>query len=512
MAQTAPIAPATPSPRWDALAAMLVLAACLATRLPTFGYPAATTDEQLYSAIGQAILAGELPYVDVWDRKPIGLFLLFALGHLIAGPSPLGFQLIAFAFAAAGGWLVQRIARRTVPPLTAALAGALYPVGIALLGSQSGQSEVFWALPMLVMAWCVLRLLDDPGRRRLGWAAMLAGGLALQIKYTVAPQCAVLGVAALWARRRGRVPSAGLIGQATLYASIGLAPTVLVAGSYAVIGHLDAFLFANFESIFLRGPAAGLDPRVAPLLGLMAALAAAGTVYLLAVAPERGTADHAIIFAWLAGAGATLFMGTTVYVYYLAGLVAPTILAALPFLDQRNRFGAAPAALLLALALVKFDPGARYRDRLADEAELATVDAELRPRLARPGAFLFVHDGPTALYGARSSRPPSVLLYPDHFNNALEARALPVVPDREVARLLSCRPAAVVTSPDAMTDRNLSAEAALRRGLTIGYRKMKTMPFDDRRLDLWLPANPAEAPAHPQCLATLSESQSAQDH
>ena len=354
MTSPAAAAPRAPTRRWDLVAAALILAACLLTRLPTFGYPAATTDEQLYSAIGQAIVAGDLPYVDVWDRKPVGLFLIFALGHLVAGPGPLGFQLLALISAALGGWLVYRIALRTVPGFTAVLAGATYPVGIALFGSQSGQSEVFWSLPMLAMLWCVLRLFDAPQHaRRLAWGAMLAGGLALQIKYTVAPQCAVLGMAALWARHRGSVPVTGLVRDAIVYALLGLAPTLLVVSCYAVMGHLDAFLFANFESIFLRGPAAAIDPRVVPLLAQFAVLWAAGLLYLLMVAPERRSADHAVIFVWLAGSAASLFMGSTIYVYYLAGLVAPTILAALPFLDQRNRFGNAPAAVITALEPMK---------------------------------------------------------------------------------------------------------------------------------------------------------------
>ena len=481
------------------VAGALILAACLLTRLPYFGYPAASTDEQLYSAIGQAIVAGELPYVEVWDRKPVGLFLIFAMGHLGGGPGPLGFQLVAFLFAALGGWLVYRIALRSVPGFTAALAGATHPVGIALFGSQSGQSEVFWALPMLAMAWCVLRLFDEPGRRQLAWAAMLAGGLALQAKYTVAPQCAALGLAALWARHRGGLSAIALVREAALYALIGLAPTLLAAGCYAALGHLDDFLFANFQSIFLRGGAAGIDPRVGPLLALFAVLWVAGLHYLLMVAPERRRADHAVIFAWLAGAVATLFMGSTVYAYYLAGLVAPTILAALPFLDQRNRFGRVPAAALLVLALVKFDPVARYRDRLANEAQLQEIAALLQPTLAARGGFLFVYDGPTALYALAGPRPPSQLLYPDHFNNALERDALPLDPGRETARVLACRPAAVVTSADPMTEQNPVSGQALRQGLR-RYELAATPVFEGRRLLIWWRRSGASAAiAEPGC-------------
>jgi hypothetical protein len=470
------------------VAAALILAVCLVTRLPYFGFAAATTDEQLYSAIGRAMIAGELPYVDVWDRKPIGLFLLFALGHWLGGPGPLGYQAIGLLSAVLGGWLVYRIANRTAPPLTATIAACLYPIGMALLGSHSGQSEIFWTLPMLVMVWCLLRFADEPGApglHRLAATAMLAGGVALQIKYTVAPQCAMLGLAALWLGFRQGARPAVLARRAACYLALGLAPTLVAALAYALMRHGEAFVFANVQSIWLREGAAGIDPRVAPLLALLAVLWLAGGLYLLIVAPERQSTDHPIVFAWLAGAVATLFMGSTVYAYYLAGLVAPTILAALPFLDERNRFGAVPGLALLILSLVKYDPAGRYHDRLEREAELTAITARLAEATERADGFLFVYDGPTALYGPAGRRPPSILLYPDHFNNRLERAALPVDPAQEARRLIACLPAVVVRAAPPMTEQNLASAAALQEGLARGYRLIARRPFEGRQIAIF---------------------------
>jgi hypothetical protein len=480
-----------PCVRCDVAAAALILAACLITRLPYFGYPAATTDEQLYSLVGRAMLAGDIPYVDIWDRKPIGLFLLFALGHLIGGAGPLGYQFLATTFAMAGGWLVYRIALRTAPPFTATVAGATCPFGMALLGSQSGQSEIFWVPLMLAMLLGVLSI-ADPGRDarsrpRIALAAMLAGGLALQVKYTVAPQCAVLGLAALWMQHRAGLRGAALLREALFYALVGLVPTLLAAIVYLVLGSWDAFLFANFESIFLRGAAAGIDPRIWPLLAFMAVLWVAGLFSLLAIAPDRRHRDHAVVFAWLGASIATLFMGSTLYVYYLAGLVAPTLLAALPFLDQRNRFGRVPAFALLILVLVKYDPLGRYHDRQLDEAQFDALAAAVAPLTAERGAFLFVYDGPTALYNRLERRPPSPLVYPDHFNNALEASALPIDPAREAARLLACRPGAVVTATPAMTDQNPAAARILANALERDYRLSRRIAFEGREIAIWTP-------------------------
>ncbi len=46
------------------------LAVALLIRGPTFGYPLLHIDEQFYLLVGDRMLHGALPYVDIWDRKP----------------------------------------------------------------------------------------------------------------------------------------------------------------------------------------------------------------------------------------------------------------------------------------------------------------------------------------------------------------------------------------------------------------------------------------------------------
>ena len=50
----------------------------LALRLPDIGNPLVDLDEQMYLLVGQRMWDGAIPYVDIWDRKPIGLFLIYA--------------------------------------------------------------------------------------------------------------------------------------------------------------------------------------------------------------------------------------------------------------------------------------------------------------------------------------------------------------------------------------------------------------------------------------------------
>lgn len=74
--------------RWALPAAWPVaflLVAAIALRASTFCDPFVNADEQFYLVVGDRMLHGLLPYVDIWDRKPIGLFLLYAGIRLLGG-------------------------------------------------------------------------------------------------------------------------------------------------------------------------------------------------------------------------------------------------------------------------------------------------------------------------------------------------------------------------------------------------------------------------------------------
>ena len=56
--------------RADAVSVVLLLTvSALVIRLPFLGDANADIDEQLYSLIGNAMLDGKLPFVDLWDRN-----------------------------------------------------------------------------------------------------------------------------------------------------------------------------------------------------------------------------------------------------------------------------------------------------------------------------------------------------------------------------------------------------------------------------------------------------------
>uniref|UniRef100_UPI001C08B440 hypothetical protein n=1 Tax=Acinetobacter baumannii TaxID=470 RepID=UPI001C08B440 len=60
----------------NAVTFLILLMFAVAVRARDFGNPSIHVDEQFYLLVGDRMLHGALPYLDIWDRKPIGLFLL----------------------------------------------------------------------------------------------------------------------------------------------------------------------------------------------------------------------------------------------------------------------------------------------------------------------------------------------------------------------------------------------------------------------------------------------------
>ena len=280
------------------LAAFLLLA--LAVRGQTLGNPVVGYDEQFYLLVGDRMLHGAVPYVDIFDRKPIGLFLIYAGVRLLGGDGAIQYQLVAALAVAGTATLIAALVRATLRPaagrtLAAAVAGALYILWLNFMECEGGQAPVFFNLPIAGAALLTLAALRHPARRFvLGSAAMALAGLAIQIKYTAAIEGGFFGLALVWATR-----GAGwrLLADALGWIAVALLPTALAAGWYWQHGALGAFVFANFRSIFGRLA----DPWTAQALG---ALLIAGILSPLAVLGWWGRGGAPRLHSPLVGRGA----------------------------------------------------------------------------------------------------------------------------------------------------------------------------------------------------------------
>ena len=470
------------------LSIFLIALVTILSRAIWFGDPAPDTDEQLYSLIGARMLHGALPYVDLWDRKPFGLFLLFAFAHAIGGPGPLAYQLLATVFAAVGGWQTCMLARDLSDRWTAIGAGALYPLLIYAYGSFSGQSEVFF-LPLIMGALIHIRRMGEGRAERRALYAMLLAGAALQIKYSVLPQCLFLGLAALWHFRSE--PPRRVVVRGAQFAFAGLLPTIAVACFYAFHHAFDAFYYANFVSIFERAAAqSGRFPRehLRALLPMMAM--AGGGLYLTLRnasernASERNAAGFRLVAGWSVSILISITMLPTVYLYYYAAFVPAAILLALPLLSVKNALRWAPLVLVTGATLTLLNVPRHFESTRHARHDLARMARLLEPFVARQHC-LFVFDGPASLYRITGSCIPTRFAYPDHLNNPLERFALGVSQEGEVARILAGRPGAIVVADDTLAARDTPARRFVASEIERSYRPIAVAHVRERTYRAW---------------------------
>ncbi|XUU60786.1 glycosyltransferase family 39 protein [Erythrobacter sp. HA6-11] len=474
-----------PTPAWGSIAAIVAVTfATLALRAIWWGDPAVDFDEQLYSYIGARLLEGEWPYIDHWDRKPFGLFAIFGLAHGLFGPGPEAFQAMAAIAALVCAWLSYAIARDLTGVLTSAGAAVLIQILLTVYGARSGQAEIFF-LPFMLGIVYLLRDAKAARFKSRVIIAMLLGGIALQIKYTVLPQCIALGCYALFQHYRSGETLPRITLRAVLYAVLGILPTAVVGAIYLSLGAWDLWWFANFESFFLREPAGRFATHVwmfgLPLLLLMAG----GWYGAVRLIKTDNRETYLLVSLWaLASLGSVLLPGT-IYFYYLAALAPGAVLVAIPVLDARGPLRWFHPLILPVVAVVALTPHQRWQEARTSAVAVDRMAKTIAPLVDQDQACLYIHDGPTSLYDASGSCTPSRFLYPDHLNNGLEIGAIGIDQAAEARRILATRPPVIVVANRPVTRQNRAVFAMVRDAIEADYELLHQEEIGKRTISAW---------------------------
>ena len=462
-------------PRWAALLFVAVLARAL-----TFGNPILHVDEQFYFVTAQGMLDGAVPYVDIWDRKPIGLFLLYLPAAALGYPLGIGaYQIMALGCVVVTALLIARLTERAGAARGALPAAIAYILWLDLLEGQGGQSPVFYNLLMVGAAWFVAPRPDDaahPARRfRDGLVAMALVGLALQVKYSVVFEGMFFGLWWLWRELRLGAGRAATLQRGAVLAATALVPTMLVWGAYTVAGMGDAFVFANFLSIARRQA----DPLLEQFGNL--ALLSAFLAPLIAIAllgrdtprPDAGSrAMHHWLLCWAAASlGGILLAGTWFDHYGLPALV-PLAACAASFLSL-HPFG---RRIALPMLLVVFAGG----QALLVQKQLSRGTASEFGAVVsavEPGAgCLYVGARDTMLYAATDRCRVTRYVFPSHLARRREQGAIGVDQATEMRRVLASGPEIVVMRKPYRGERR-DIRTLIERYLRGHYRLTETLPL-----------------------------------
>lgn len=463
---------------------MVMLAITLAIRSWRFGNPDVDFDEPFYLLVGDRMLHGAIPYIDLWDRKPLGLFVIYAAIRLLGGAGFTQYLVTAALFVAGTGAFIQSLARRWVGRWAAIVPAIAYVISLEPYSGEGGQTAAFYNLFMIAAFWLLVRARDLGRTRRTvlhGLAAMALVGISIQVKYTVLPEGMFIGLGFLWALYRQQVALSRLAATAAGMIALALAPTLAAIGWYWSMGHLDAYAYANFTSLFQRGrlPSYYVIQNLR-YIGLVAVPLAGAAIFGLGrMAPQ----DRPLMIGWLLAALAGFFMIGNFYHYYFMPVLVPLCAAAAPNLAER-RWGAMLFAFVMAFpfAIGQVVPPRETGDRIASVDRLTQ---RIVPHIDAAHC-LYVFDGPTALYMTTHSCLPTRFAYPDHLTNDVERPALGVDATAELRRVLASQPGAIVTArPRLVPTLNAANVALMQQTLARDYYPVTRVRHAWRIVTVW---------------------------
>jgi Dolichyl-phosphate-mannose-protein mannosyltransferase len=472
----------------DRFVILLFCAAAFLIRFPHFANPYYEIDEGFYLVVGDRLIHGFLPYIDIWDRKPIGLFLIYGAIRLLGGTGLLQYHVVATLFAAGTSWLIYRIACPVAGRFGAIIAGLAYLLWIETIEGGGGQAPIFYNLFTAAMAALTLRALGDENRTpfhlRAG-CAMLLGGLAIQVKYTALFEVAYFG-ALLGCHLLRHERLAVAAGKTFLLAIIALAPTLTAIGFYAAIGQLPTFWFANFQSIFYRETTdpGELHHALIEMIKHVSPLAVCFVAGLWHLRHSKNPATRfwqSVMGGWLIAALIGYFSVGALFPHYMLPLFVPLAIAASPIF-RRWPLGIGLSGLVLWIPFSNLDyPDFSTTDRVRAETDAL---ARLIPADVDRGC-LQIFAGPPILYLRTRACFASRYIFGDHLVSRVETHAIGTDPRKELRNLFARRPRALLID-DAGYKLDPASFALVKALRARSYKAVGSARLEGHKIDVWV--------------------------
>ena len=141
-------------------------------------------DQGLFAYFGRHILTGSVPYLDIWDSKPPGIFYIYSISFALLGDSFFSVYLIETLFLALTALLIYLLCAEVFDKKVALFAAAIYvlfsnaPIFDGFW--STAQAEVFMNLPIVASLYILTKNL----RRWHFFASGVLLGLSVMFKLT----------------------------------------------------------------------------------------------------------------------------------------------------------------------------------------------------------------------------------------------------------------------------------------------------------------------------------------
>ncbi|MCL2927815.1 MAG: glycosyltransferase family 39 protein [Trichodesmium sp. MAG_R01] len=216
-------------------------------------------DESIYILGADSLLNGNLPYTEIWDNKPPGIFILFSLAMLIFDRSIVSIRIISILATTFTSYFLYRIGAtidQKQGEKIGLLAGVLYAIFSLHNDGAAANAEIFFA-PFVTVGFLLLfrnRQLSNIKVFMIG----LIFGIGMQIKYLVMMDTLALVLLGTWFRKERKIKEKekeGLIKilNSTLkfYIIFGIGlilPAIFIAFIYQFYGYFDEYIYATLSA------------------------------------------------------------------------------------------------------------------------------------------------------------------------------------------------------------------------------------------------------------------------
>jgi Dolichyl-phosphate-mannose-protein mannosyltransferase len=236
--------------RWLARAAWTVVAfSCAQILLFGFG-----RDQGIYGVVGDAVLAGKMPYRDVWDFKPPGIFLVYAGAQALFGKSMASVRIVEIAGLVGMVFAFRRLGRTL---FGSALAGLLGGALAALIHAElefwhTGQPESFGGMLTAFALVVTTGKGSDPRvssrSRAVAWACVgMLFGAAFLMKPPLGGGAVVAALYLAWQEFQRSRRAIAAMGPVLVVGALSLVPIALCAAWFFLRGAWPALRWTLFE-------------------------------------------------------------------------------------------------------------------------------------------------------------------------------------------------------------------------------------------------------------------------
>ena len=176
--------------------AIYFLLFAIIVRLPFFFRDAFSWDESTFILMGQSVVDGHLPYTELWDIKPPGAFLIYAVSIILLGKSIVSIRIAGALCVASTSFLTYLIGKRLGNNRVGILAGTLSILMSSFL--PGGQSTMTEHIALVPLVGALTLLISQQTTYRVLFFAGILMAMASMIRLNLAYVTVIIGCFSLF--------------------------------------------------------------------------------------------------------------------------------------------------------------------------------------------------------------------------------------------------------------------------------------------------------------------------